>query len=81
MLLVEVVGTKKYTTPDNSFDQLKQFVPPENIFNQLKKKSKRCCCWWWLAQKKTTTPDNSFDQVSVARKHIQSIKKKKSKRC
>ena len=40
-MLLLVVGTKKNTTPDNSFDQ---FASPENIFNhQLKKKSK-CCC-------------------------------------
>ena len=29
---------KKNMTPDNSFDQLKQFESPENIFSQLKKK-------------------------------------------
>ena len=75
MLLLVVVGTKKNTTPDNSFDQLKQFASPENIFNQLKKKSK-CCCWLEVGTKIYSTPDNSFDQFCVARKHIQSIKKK-----
>ena len=45
MLLMMEVGTKKKknTTPDNSFDQLKQFASPENIFNQLKKKKSKCC--------------------------------------
>ena len=65
-MLLLVVGTKKYTTPDNSF------AAPENIFNQLKKNLNVVAGGWH--KKKYTTPENSI--FCVARKHIQSIKKK-----